>query len=71
MVKLDKLRVIAIQNKIPVGYIKSVSYKKGTFTLTKDKMFAKTYSSQDRAMKDIDAVAHAGLNQGYIFAIDF
>lgn len=71
MNKLDKLKIIAYKNRVPVGYVKSVSYKNGTFTLTQDKMFAKTYSNQDKAFYDIDTIANYGLSEGYIFCIDY
>ena len=68
---MDKIRIIVYRNRIPMGYVKSVSYKNGTFKVTQNKMEAKRYSSQARAQSDIDSIAVNGLNQGCIFSIDF
>lgn len=67
----DKLRILIYKNRVPVGYVKSVSYKNGSFTMTKDKSQAKKYSTQDRVQYDIDVIAFNGLNQGCVFLIDY
>lgn len=69
MNKLDKMRIVVYKNGVPVGYVKSVSYKNGTFTSTQDKMFAKTYSKQEKIMGDIDTIAFIGQQNGYAFAM--
>ena len=66
----NKKRIIAYQNGRPVGYVKSVSYKKGTFTLTQDKAFAKTYSRDEKIMGDIDIISFEGLKNGMSFIMD-
>lgn len=66
-----KLRIYAFKNGINIGFVKSVSYKTGTYKLTKDKMFAKTYSSHDKASSDVDVIAYCGISNGVVFSIDF
>lgn len=65
----EKIRLIAYSNGVPVGYVKSVSYKTGKYTLTQDRVFAKTYSNQDRAMYDIDCITVFGMNNGVVFSM--
>ena len=48
------------------AYVKSVSYKNGTFKYVKTKKAAKTYKSVDYVTYDIDALAHYVM-QGYNF----
>lgn len=36
-----------------VGYVKSVSYSKGTFTITRNKRDAKKYATTKTTLKDI------------------
>lgn len=69
MNNLTKMRIVAYKGGVPVGYVKSVSYKNGTFTLTQDKMFAKTYSKQEKIMSDIDTIAYQGQQKGFVFSI--
>ena len=69
MNSFDKTRILVYKNGIPVGYVKSVSYKNGTFTIISDKMKAKTYSSVDYAQRDIDTIVYTGLQQGYMFSL--
>ena len=66
---MSKMRIVAYQNRNPVGYVKSISYKNGTFTLTQDKAFAKTYSKQEKIMGDIDAIAYVGMQRGMVFVM--
>lgn len=72
MNNFDKQRIIAMQNGAPVGYIKSVSYKNQKFTLTQDKMEAKTYVNTDRIHKEIDtlAIMPMTLQNGMTFMYD-
>ena len=56
-----------MQNGVPVGYIKSMSYKSSTFSSTREKMFAKTYPNPDSAMKDIDYATRFSLGNGCVF----
>lgn len=66
---MNKMRLVAYQNGKPVGYVKSISYKKGTFTITQDKAFAKTYSKQEKIMGDIDVIAYVGMQRGMVFVM--
>ena len=50
----EKAHIIAMKNGIPVGYIKSVSYARNTFSLTNLKEEAKGYASEDHIQGEID-----------------
>lgn len=63
----DKIRVVIMQGGKPIGYIESMSYKHATFSITREKMFAKTYASQDSAMRDIDYATRFSFGSGYVF----
>lgn len=67
---MGKKRIIAYRNGVPVGYVRSVSYKKGTCQLTREKEFAKTYASQDRLTGDIDVIAWYGVQNGVVFGME-
>ena len=72
MNNFDKQRIIAMQNGAPLGYVKSVSYKNQKFTLTQNKMEAKTYVNIDRIHKEIDdlAIMPMTLQNGITFMYD-
>ena len=70
MNQFDKIRIVAFQGGLLMGYVKSVSYKNGTYVLTKDRMQAKTYAKQESAMKDMDAIAYAGQMSRIMFSMD-
>lgn len=57
--------IIANQNGVNKGYIKSVSYARRTFTLTQNINEAKSYVSEDHIQGEIDKLA--GMSYGYIF----
>lgn len=42
------------RNQVFVGYIKSVNYNNGSYSLTKDVNHAKTYNTEISLMNDID-----------------
>lgn len=46
-----------------VGYLKSVSYTKRTFSMTNDVRLAKKYVTQDYVWGEIDTLT--GINSGY------
>lgn len=65
----NKRYIKAIRNGQFVGYVKSVSYSRGTFTLTKDINEAKTkgYTSEDAIHREIDILTRMGAREGFIF----
>lgn len=67
---MGKAIIVAYQNGVRVGYVKSVSYKNGNFKLTQDKAFAKGYSSNDRLMYDIDAISYQGCKNNIVFSME-
>lgn len=66
----ERAHIVAYQNGVPRGYIRSVSETKGTFTLTHDKSKAKGYATQATVQREIDALTRIGYAQGYIFGYD-
>jgi len=63
----DKIRAIAIKNSNPVGFIKAVSYKDGTFKTTQNIKFAKGYDNEDEVHKEIDFLTKHNQTKGYVF----
>ncbi len=64
------LHVAVLQLNNLKWYIKSVSYKNNTYKVTNNIEDAKSYSSSERAMYDIDAVTTPQvITQGYTFII--
>lgn len=66
----EKSHIIATLNGIPQGYVKSVSYTKGEFTLCKNKVDAKGYTKLDKIHYDIDFLTKYYYDKGYIFMYD-
>ena len=66
----ERAHIIAMLKGQPVGYIKSISYTKRTFALTKSKMDAKGYASADAIQRDIDELTKIGYQNGYTFIYD-
>jgi len=66
----EKSYIIASLWGVPQGYIKSVSYKNGTFKITKEKIDAKGYVSLDKLQGDIDFLTKHHNHMGYIFIYD-
>lgn len=66
----ERAHIIAMLNGQPVGYIKSISYTKRTFAVTKNKMDAKGYASADAIHRDIDELTKIGFQNGYTFIYD-
>lgn len=62
-----KFRVIAMLNGVPQGYIKSVSYTRGTFSLTRTKSQAKNYATDFAVQKEIDFLTGVAFQMGYVF----
>lgn len=61
-----KVNIIVIKNGQRLGYIKAISDKTGKFRITKEKQYAKGYTSKDGVHSDIDFLAkHNGF--GYVF----
>lgn len=50
--------------------VRPISYKRDTFTLTQDKLLAKTYSSHESAIHDLDFIALQAAQNGYTIIID-
>lgn len=66
----EKVRIIAMLNGVPQGYVKSVSYTKGTFKLTQSKANAKTFATLDGVQNEIDTLARISYGSGYVFMYD-
>ena len=63
----NKVHITAYQNGQFRGYIKSVSYAQGRFTLTQDIKDAKGYVTLDNVQGEIDFLTSVGYAYGYIF----
>ena len=64
------LHVAVLQLNNLKGYVKSVSYKNNTYRITGNIEDAKSYSSSERAMYDIDTITTPqAIAQGYTFII--
>lgn len=63
----QKMHIIANKNGINQGYIKAISYKTGSFKITKDRLNAKGYTTHDEVHDDIDFLTKYNYNKGYIF----
>ena len=63
----EKAHIVAMKNGVPNGYVKSVSYTKGTFKLTQDKADAKGYTTQIAIQTEIDFLTRIGYSLGYVF----
>lgn len=59
----------AIKDGVPAGYVRSVSYKHERFALVGDVLKAKTYTSFDRAVAEVDDLTRFGYHKGYVFTI--
>lgn len=70
MAKKEKAHIIAYQNGLPKGYVKSVSYSRNTFDLTQNKMEAKGYATASHVQGEIDALTRMGFAYGYTFIYD-
>lgn len=66
----EKSHIIAMQNGVAKGYIKSVSYANKKFTLTQNKMDAKGYATNASIQRDIDELTKIGFVYGYVFIYD-
>lgn len=66
----EKAHIIAMKNGVPIGYIKSVSYARNTFSLTNLKEEAKGYASADHIQGEIDKLTAMAYSRGYIFIYD-
>lgn len=66
----ERAHIIAMLQGKPMGYVKSVSYTKRTFTLTKNKSEAKGYVSADAMHREIDELTKIGFQNGYTFIYD-
>ena len=65
--KKEVYRIIAVRNGKPEGYVKSISYTKGTFQLTDTKSYARKFSTFDMVTAMIDDLTAMGFSQGYVF----
>lgn len=63
----QKVHIIAIQNGVTKGYVRSVSYARQTFTLTQDINQAKGYVTADAVQGEIDFLSRVGFAYGYVF----
>lgn len=66
----NKKYIIACKNGVAIGYVKSVSYARQKFYLTKDISEAKSYVSDDHIFNEIDKLTALGYGMGYIFTIN-
>ena len=66
----ERAHIIAMKNGVPVGYIKSVSYRNNKFQLTNNKLEAKGYASLDALHGEIDALTRMGYAQGFVFVYE-
>lgn len=67
MAKNAKLHITVYQNGQFKGYIKSVSYSQGRFTLTQDIKDAKGYVTLNNVQGEIDFLTSISYAYGYIF----
>lgn len=58
----EKAHIIAMQNGVPVGYVKSVQISKNKYILTQNKAEAKGYTTADACQYDIDKLAAIAFN---------
>lgn len=58
--------IVTLQGK-PIGYVKSISYKCGTFKMSNYKQNAKGYTTFDRIRDDIDFLTKFNSDKGYVF----
>lgn len=63
----QKMHIVAVCNGVRKGYIKSVSYSRGKFTLTENILDAKGYTSQDVLQGELDFLTSIGYMFGYVF----
>lgn len=63
----EKARIIVMQNGIPVGYVKSVSYTKQKFSITQNKIEAKGYTKAAMIQGEIDFLAKITAGRNLIF----
>ena len=65
---MNKVMIVAVKNGVPQGYVKSVSYTKGSFKLSQDRLGAKRYT-EDQAQCEIDTLMRWSMEQnlGYVF----
>lgn len=66
----ERSYIVVMQNNVPIGYVKSVSYVNGTFKITKNKCDAKGYTKLDKLQGDIDTCAVYALNNGMMLIYD-
>lgn len=62
-----KYHIVAMKNGQAKGYIKAVSYSRGTFSLTQNIESAKGYTSEDIIHNEIDFLTSVGFAYGYVF----
>jgi len=58
--------ISVIQNGVQVGYVKSISYSKYTFAITKNRLHARRFSSNE-VHSAIDVLASMSFGKGYVF----
>lgn len=61
--------ISVIQNGQNLGYIYSVSYKYGRYSLTGDIRKAKTYKTDDLAFGEIDKLAAMSFGRNVVFMV--
>ena len=61
-----KYKIVGVRNNRPEGYIKSISYEKQSFSITKEKKNARNFLIEE-IDDTIDTLTAFGYNKGYIF----
>ena len=61
-----KYNIVALIEGNPKGFIRSISYDKGKFAITKEKNNARKFSDNE-VFDEIDTLTAFGYNKGYVF----
>ena len=64
-----KMYILVMQNAQPLGYIKSISFLNGTYTITYNKRSAKSYNGRAAVEKDLRALAAMPTEMGISFIV--
>lgn len=63
----ERVNIAVLKDGQLLGYVKSISYKQGTFKIIANKAEARKYASLDAVQGDIDFLTSISGMQGFIF----